>query len=239
MKNNIKALILLMLLPAIGYAVDASFVRVGGGDKNTNGTLANEDGLTYSRNYYVNPGNYSGDKVSSVITYSSVTFANVAFSTNAYTAGSGNIAITAHGLTMGVPVIARRTAGTMPPPLIAETTYYAFPISADIIALSTTAVKAQASDPIIWLSSKPAIGAQTYTLVIASPAVNGFPVFTYQASNDGVNFFNMGVSSTPTSYVNNSWQYDFSTFNYTTLKLAVTAPTSGAVKIKAAMNLRQ
>lgn len=238
--KNIIVMLMLMLLPVKGYCVDASFVKIGGGDKNTNGNLANEDGLTYNRNYYVNPGNYSGDKVSSVITYSSVTFSDVTFTTTSYTAGSGDIAITAHGLTTALPVLLRQTAGTIPPPLVAETTYYAIPISANIVRLATTSVQAQASDYIVMGSSFPQVGTQTYTLIVPTTMV-GNPVFTYQASNDGTNFFNLGVSSTVAGYTYGgvSWEHDFSTFNYTTLKLVITSPTTGALRVKAAMNIRQ
>ena len=238
MKNILGLMAVIILAVNVGYAADASFVRVGGANKTTNGTLANEGGLTYTRNYYVSPGSYDADKISSVMTMSSVTFSNVTFSTNAYTSGSGNISITAHGLTMGVPVSITGNPGNVPPPLVTGTTYFAIPVSANVVQLATTAVKSQASDFIIMGSSKPTDGTQTYTLHPSSQAVC-LATFTFYGSNDGDRFFTI-TSSAPAVYGGGIWDYDFSSYNYTTLKLGITIPaTGGAGRGKSSLNLKQ
>lgn len=233
--KKILALAILFLLPVIGYSEDASFLKTGGGNDTTVGTMANEDGLAYNRNYYLDVDVYGANRISSVINYSSVTFANVEFSTTNITLATGNIN-KANTFTLALPVLLNQTAGTLPVPLADKTTYYAINVDANNIKLATTSVQAIANDPIIFISSS-VTGTQTYTLSALSNAGN--PIFAYYASNDGINFFDLSMSSTPTTYNAVNWGYNIGEFNYNTLKLAVTSPTAGVVKFKATLNLKE
>ena len=233
----LKILALLLMCPMIGNAADASFSVTGGGDKTIIGNLANEGGLAYNRNYYLNAGALGAEKISVVIAYSTATFADVVFSTPAITMGTGNIASTAHGLQTAVPVLLSETAGTLPAPLAAETTYYAIRVSADIVQLATTSAQAVTLDEIVFISST-TDATQTYTL--AALAITGDPIFAYSASNDGSNFYTLSVSSTIGGFNGvQTWAYDFSDFNYSVLKLAVTSPTAGGVTFQAVANIKK
>lgn len=234
MKTLIMAL--LMLCPLVSKAADQDFVKTGGGDINVIGTLGNED-LTYNRNYYLTPAHYGMGKVSTAITYTPKTYSSVTFSTASYTIGSASITITAHGLTTGLEVLLATGALAQQAPLVLGTTYFAISFTADVIQLAATSAQAFAADPIVMLA-KSGTGAQTYTL--SALAATGTPGFVYSASNDGTNFFALSVSSTLANPLGNAntWQYDFSEFNYSTLKLAVTAPTVGALTIRGSVNLK-
>lgn len=230
------ALALFMLWPMAANAIDQDFVKTGGGDINVIGTLGNETALTYDRNYYLVPSKYGMGKVSAILDYDPKTFTNVTFSTNAYSIGSATITATSHGMPTGLDVLYTKTAGTDPEPLVDQTTYFIIAYSANVIELATTSAQAFASDPII-MSSKTLSGTQTYTL--SALAVTGDPVFTYSGSNDGTTFAALGISSTQVAgSAANDWKYDFSEYNYAVLKLAVTAPTAGAITFKNAINLK-
>jgi len=234
MKTLILALFL--VLPIMANAIDADFVKTGGGDINVIGTLGNET-LTYDRNYYLTPAHYGMGKVATAVTYTPKTYSNVTFSTASYTIGSSSITATAHGLTTGLEVLLTTGALAQQAPLVLGTTYFAISFTANVIQLATTSAQAFAADPIIMLA-KSGTGAQTYTL--SALAATGTPGFVYSASNDGTNFFALSVSSTLANPLGNgnTWQYDFAEFNYSTLKLAVTAPTVGAITFKNAINLK-
>lgn len=235
MKNIITAILLFMVIPA--KSADYSFVKTGGGDKSVVGSILNEDGLAYNRMGYLFPGTYDGRILGAVVNYASVTFANVAFSTDSLTAGSPFIIKDAHGLQTGVAVKLEETAGTVPSPLIAETTYYAYRNSAGVVSLATTSAQAIANDP-ITIVSVTTTGSQTYTLVPVPYA--GTPSFKWQASNDGSNWFDLSVTSITMSSPNNATSgWDFGWYPYAGIRLNVIAPTAGGIKMKAYMNIKQ
>ena len=235
MKTLILALC--VLWPMMANAIDLDFVKTGGGDINVIGTLGNETALTYDRNYFLTPAHYGMGKVAAILDYDPKTFTNVTFSTNSYSIGAATITATSHGMPTGLDVLYTKTAGTDPQPLVDQTTYFIMAYSANVIQLATTSVQAFADDPIIMSSKTLTGGAQTYTL--SALAVTGNPVFTYSGSNDGTVFVALGISSTQVAgSAANDWKYDFSEFNYATLKLAVTAPTAGAITFKNVLNLK-
>lgn len=233
MKISLKVLLVLLFAPLLAW----TFTKTGGGNSNVIGEAMNESGITFDKSLGVSVDIYDAQRIGATVLYSSVSYSNVTFSTNGYTAGSGNISITAHGLDTAIPVILRQTAGKIPPPLTAETTYFAINSGANVVQLATTSAKAQVLDPIIMVSSFPADGTQTYTLVIASSNINGYPTFTWEGSNDGSEYFTI-VSSVAAVY-NKLWNHDFGEFNYTTLRFTYTAPTYGPTDVKATINMKQ
>jgi hypothetical protein len=232
-----KSLIILMgiiLTPIFSHAVDSTFVKTGGGDKNVVGTIVNGV-VTSDSNYYVAPGNFGMGKMSTAITYAPKTYSAVSFSTNAYTIGGSVITAASHGFTTGIEVLLAATEGTVPSPLVTGTTYFAIAYTADSIQLATTSAQAFSGDPIVLLAK--GTGTQTYSLTAL--AAVGNTTLTYSGSNDGTNFFSLSVSSvivlgSPT----NTWQYDFTEFNYSILRLAITAPTVGAITVQDYINLK-
>lgn len=142
-----------------------------------------------------------------------------------------------HRLGVGAPVLLRKSAGTVPSPLTAETTYYALPTQANYVRLSTTSADAQAGTYINLLSQT---GSGAFSLIPL--AITGTPSFKFQVSNDGSNFsdfttsvYGVSLSSvTLTSYTAGgaSTVWDFGPLNYKTLRCKVIAPTTGAIDLK-------
>lgn len=202
------------------------------------GNLALNTGLAYDQTYLLDMDFYKATRGSLVVTYSSGSYSAVAFSTNAIAMGSANITAAAHGLPLGLPVLLSETAGTLPGPLVAETTYYAIPAAAGIIQLATTSAQAVAGDPIILVSSTNT-GTQTYTL--APLAIAGSPAFTFKGSNDNVALVDLAISSATAGLYTAggvSFGRDLGDFNYRYLRMDVTAPTAGALNIKAVVHTK-
>ncbi len=142
-----------------------------------------------------------------------------------------------HRLGVGVAVRFSKASGTAPVPLIAETTYYALPVTSKTVRLSTTSADAQAGTYINLLSQT---GSGSFSLVPVPIA--GVPSFKWQVSNDGTTFtditatvYGVAVSSVSmTSFtvggVSTAW--DFGSLNYKMLRCAVIAPTAGAIDLK-------
>lgn len=202
------------------------------------GNLALNTGLAYDQTYLLDMDHYRATRAAVVVTYSSGSYSPVSFSTNAITMGSANITAAAHGFPLGLPVLLSETAGTVPGPLTAETTYYAIPVSANVIQLATTSAQAVAGDPILLVSSSTS-GTQTYTL---SPlAIAGSPVLAFKASNDNAAFVDLAISSATGGYYvagGLSFGRDLGEFNYRYLRLDVTAPTAGALNLKAVVHTK-
>ncbi len=202
------------------------------------GNLALNTGLAYDQTYLLDMDYYKATRASVVVTYSSGSYSPVSFSTNAITMGSANITAAAHGMPLGLPVLLQATAGTVPGPLAAETTYYAIPVSANIVQLATTSAQAVAGDPILLISSTTS-GTQTYTL--APLAIAGSPVMAFKASNDNAAFVDLAISSATAGLYTAggvSFGRDLGEFNYRYLRLDVTAPTAGALNIKAVVHTK-
>ena len=202
------------------------------------GNLALNTGLAFNQTYLLDLDFYKATRASVVVTYSSASYSALSFSTNAITMGSANIAAAAHGLPLGLPVLLSTAAGTVPGPLVAETTYYAIPVSAGIIQLATTSAQAVAGDPIILVSSTTS-GTQTYNLTPL--AIAGSPIMTFKGSNDNVALVDLAISSATAglyTFGGISFGRDLGDFNYRYLRLDVTAPTAGALNIKAVIHTK-
>lgn len=210
---------------------------VTGTNNGVTGTLVNNSGLTYDNTYDASPALYGGDKMGAIVTVSSVTYSNVTFSSTSYNLQGTSISITAHGLPVGLALLLRATDGTVPSPLVAETTYYAIPVSANYMGLATTSAGAVAGTYITLTSSS--TGVQTYTLIPI--AITGNPSWVWQASNDETNYVTISTfTTTITTFINPSASYatDFGDFNYSIIRLNITAPTKGAINIKATLYIK-
>ena len=147
------------------------------------------------------------------------------------------IEVSNHRLGTGVPVLFRKTSGTSPSPLTAETTYYALPVTSKTVRLSTTSAQAAAGTYINLLSQT---GSGAFSLIPLPIA--GTPSFKWQVSTDGTTFsdvtatiYGVTVSSVSmTSYTAGgaSTAWDFGPTNYKTLRAKVIAPTAGAIDLK-------
>ena len=157
---------------------------------------------------------------------------------SSYTLNASVISIPNHGLGLAEGVW---FSGASLSPLSVNTTYYAIPNGLNSLQLALTSTGAVAGVPIVFLSSAVPTTTDTFTLNV--PAIAGTPSIAWAASNDGVNWLpytltsgNIAVPSVSyssyfsTGTVNN---FDFGYFNYGYLGLSVTAPTAGAVTIKA------
>lgn len=142
---------------------------------------------------------------------------------------------TAHGLTLGLPVLFTKTAGTVPTPLVVGTTYYARPLTADTFQLATTSTGAVAG-MVINMSSFTALGGGSFTLTPL--AITGTPSFKWQWSNDATNWSDMSISSVTVAspYTAGSTVWDVGNFNLRWLRLKVVAPTAGGLSLKVYMN---
>lgn len=234
-----KILVAVMLFSAVtARAADYVFVKTGGNDHSTIGTILNENGLAYDRNGILIPDIYAGNHISAVVNYSSVTFASVSISSDAWTFPGSVITKTAHGLQTGVAVLYTLTAGQTPNQLVDQTTYYAVRgSSADTFQLATSKVNAVAGT-VITIGSATYSGTQTYTF--APIAYAGTPSFKWQGSNDGSNWFDLNAASVTMSSPNNATSaWDFEWYPFSLLRLNVTAPTTGGIKMKAYGYIRQ
>lgn len=237
MKTIILAV--LTMFPAISNAADYQMVRIGGSDKNVIGTIIDETALAYNRNGYASIDPFLGRRVSAQVTYTSATLASVQFSSNAWTFPSATITKASHGLYDGIAVLLTQTAGTVPAPLVDQTTYYAIRASANSFKLATT--KQNAVDgTAITIGSATYSGTQTYTL--APLAITGTPAFVWQYSNDGTVWNDVNTSSvTMTSYtaggLSSAWDFEY--MDFSTIRLAITGPTTGGIYIRGVINIKE
>lgn len=230
MKTIISAILLLMAIPS-AWAADYSFVKTGGGHNTVLGTIANEDGLAYDRKFYLNPATYDGRRLSAVVAYSSVTFSDVTFSTNAYTVGDSVISATAHGLQTAVPVLLTATAGTAPIPLIDQTTYYAYRTSANTVEIASTQANAIAG---VGIDINTNTASGTFLMTLSALAYSGTPSFKWEGSNDSQYWFTLNTASVTMSSPNfaiTAW--DFEEYNFASIRLNALAPSTGAILLKA------
>jgi hypothetical protein len=170
----------------------------------------------------------------------SITVVGTAFSGGKpayYNAVTDEITIAAHGYKTALPVL--YTQGAAIGGLTDQTTYYVISIDADTIQLATTSVKAFALDPINLNPQRSQISENSYTL---SPlAITGTPSFKFQASNDSdvwadVNTSSITMSAYTAGGTTSAW--DFEEFRFSTLKMAVIAPTTGAIYLKAVLTIK-
>jgi len=139
---------------------------------------------------------------------------------------------------VGLPVL--YTATTALGGLTTATTYFVIPVSRTQFELALTSTGAVAGTYITITSSSAQTTAHTRTLTPL--ALTGTTTFAWQSSDDGTNWFSVGTSSAvPASGFiagGNSVAIDWGAFNYSYLKLNVTAPTAGGVAFTAVANGR-
>jgi hypothetical protein len=235
-----KKLIIVMLafMGQYCHAADASFVRTGGGADSVVGILADEN-LSYNRSYYLTPDQYSMPKISAIVTYTSATIAAVTFSSNSYAIGGTAITIPAHGLNTGLIVTFSNGAGTDPGGLTDGADYYVGYVGTNSIGLASSQANAIAGTYIV-LTSSTSGNDETYTLTPKDIA--GTPSFKWEAKNDLGDKVDVAITSVTVSeytYGGAKVGFDFGEFNYSTLILSVTAPTAGALDIKAIINMKE
>lgn len=118
-----------------------------------------------------------------------------------------------------------------------QTTYYVIPVDANTLQLAITSTGAVAGLGITLTSSSTQTTAHTYTL--APLAISGTPSFKWQASDDGVSWNDVAISSvTVTSYTfggaSNAW--DFGDWNWNYVRLNAIGPTTGGLNLLATLN---
>lgn len=150
----------------------------------------------------------------------------------AWTLGSKNITVSAHGMTLAYPILYRLGAGA---PVISgltgETTYYAIPVDANTLQLASSSANAQAGTGIVLASSSTLTAAKSYSLLPLAFTTAATTGAKWQVSNDGSSWTDMSVSSI-------SWvagggagtqNIDLGRINYRYLGLNVVAPTTGGL----------
>lgn len=125
-----------------------------------------------------------------------------------------------------------------------RTTYYVIPVDYNNIKLASSAANARAGTGITITSSSTQTTAATFTL---SPlTIAGIPSFKWQVSNDGnlwqdftTTASGVAISSVTMlsyTYGGTSTSWDFGAFGYQYIRLAVIAPTAGAINLLVTMN---
>jgi len=148
--------------------------------------------------------------------------------TNAsWTLGQKTIAISGHGMTLGLPVLYSSGAFSIGG-LTDQTTYYVAPISANSLSLATSKVNASAGTYITLTSS--AVPAAAHSFTLAALPIAGNTTLQWQTSNDNATWFNLGTSSViaPTD-VANSILWELGAIGSRYLRLKTTAPTAGGM----------
>lgn len=151
---------------------------------------------------------------------------------SAYTINTPTITIATNGFVTGLQVLFSGTPAISG--LTTGTTYYVSLINANnngisnTFKLSTSLANAQAGTGITLASSQTKTTADTYTL--APLAITGSSVFTWQTSDDNVNWTNVQVStaSLATPYTASVNEWSFGSLSHRYLRLDVTALTTGA-----------
>ena len=140
-----------------------------------------------------------------------------------------------HGLTLGLPVLLTKSAGTTPAPLAANTTYYAVPVDANTFQLATTSTGAVAGS-VITITTQTATGGGSFTLTPLT--ITGTPGFKWQWSNDNANWTDMAVSSVTfaSPYTAATTIWDMQRVNVRYVRLNVTGPTTGGLKLQVVVN---
>jgi hypothetical protein len=151
---------------------------------------------------------------------------------SAVSSGSANIALPSHGFTLGLPVVYDHDGATIGG-LTDGTTYFIIPVDANNIKLSATSTGAIAGLAVTITSVSNQVTAKNPILTPAT--IVGSPSFTWSVSNDGINYVvypSSGGIAISTLAVAASGIVDFGYLDYRYLKMAVVAPTAGAIKLE-------
>ena len=153
--------------------------------------------------------------------------ANASFKLNA-----GEFNATAHGLTLGMPVVYHANSAAIGG-LTDTNTYYVIPGSnVNTLRLATSRALAQAGTYITVTSTTSQTTANAPTL--STTSITGSVTINIEGSNDNTNW-TVITSSAPGyyKYPYAVWTYDIGAFDYRYLGLGVTAPTAGGLYLKA------
>ena len=150
------------------------------------------------------------------------------------------ISITGHGYTLGLPLLYTANSASIGG-LTNQTTYYAIPVGTNFVELATTSARAVAIQPLVFTSTTTQLTAHAPAFSV--PAITGTPTFTWQASNDDVNWATTLTTGTVTvgAYTsgNADGLFDFGVFNFRWLRLNVVAPTQGGLFLQVPVTLKQ
>ena len=155
---------------------------------------------------------------------------------------SSSIYLPAHGFVTSLAVLYSTASSNAPGPLVTGTTYYIGAGSGtNFVYLSTTAALSQTGTYLMINSTTTQHTKNTFTLTPLS-MTGAAPIYTWQSSNDGVNFATNstgGAVTISTAAGTTDTLLDFSNYNYKLLRLSFTAPTTGAIKIQSILNIKQ
>lgn len=156
---------------------------------------------------------------------------------SSYVINTPTITVTSHGFATGMPVLYSSQTVTVAG-LTNQTTYYAIRIDANNFALASSAANAAADTFITLASSNTAPYTTKHTFTLAPQAFSGSPSMAWYASNDGVNYNPINVSSATFSYstLPNSTIWDLGVVNTRYLKLSVLGPTTGGLNLVVTVN---
>lgn len=135
-----------------------------------------------------------------------------------------------HRLTTGLPVLLVTVAGTAPTGLVTGTTYYAIKLNDDRYALATTSTTAVAGTKIDITAVTDSATTDVRPAALIIGQGNGF---SWQASNDNVNFTSLSTVtySTVTYSAAGNSIWDFGEFGYKYLRVNYVAPTQGSISL--------
>jgi hypothetical protein len=157
---------------------------------------------------------------------------------------------TSNALSLALPVI-YSTGVLAIGGLTNQTTYYAIPLTSysfELAKYSTSAVVdagGGASVDVVIVTSTNSHVAPANTYTLAETGIVGNSTWTWQSSNDGVNWTTSiatgAINVNLSSYTNppTSSLIDFGFYNFRYLRLNITAPTQGALYMNAVLNIKQ
>lgn len=131
-----------------------------------------------------------------------------------------------HGFGEGLAVVLSTEAGTAPTGLAIKTTYYVIPVDTNYFKLADSSTMAVAGSAI----NITAVGGGSTIILRPIVLTLGSAGFTWQASNDGVNFSTtslLGITYvTPSNFL-----WDLSSYAYKYLRFVYTGPTWGGINL--------
>ena len=201
------------------------------------GLTAGATGAVVYATSTLNGTQYNYAVASSSPGYLSVSASTMTGGTNSgATAGKSYIYSSAHGLTLGLPVLYASNSATIGG-LTNQTTYYAIPEGANYVSLATTSARAVLGLPLVVTSTTSQITAHTPSLTPL--ALAGSPAVIWQSSNDNTNYVTAASTGSISISASGDLGVDFGAYNYRYLRLKATGPTAGGVLLQVPVNIKQ